>query len=197
MQRLSNLARPTAVAGAGAHNSAWRVLSAAHTHRAYCADGGEPPASDAARGRNDTAHVQRRYGWRAALRAERQAFIRGEGLGAAVDAVKAAEEREARRPKKDPRTATLRAERRYARQLAHLERLDEVAKVKAVRQAAKREIFEARQAADAARRADTLAAVEKAAVGWITEESLDEAVERCVDQFFVGEDALEHATRQM
>lgn len=196
MQRLSILARPTAAASSGA----WRKLSSTQPHRAYSsADGGEAEAAAAGttRGRNDTAHVQRRYEWRAALRAERQAFIRGEGLGAAVDAVKALEEREARRPKKDPRTATLRAERRYARQLAHLERLDEVAKVKAVRQAAKRQIFEARQAEDAKRRAETLAAVEKAAVGWITEETLDEAVDRCVDQFFVGDDALEHATRQM
>ena len=74
-----------------------------------------------------------------------------------------------------------------------MEKLARVQEVKAVREAAKRAIWERREAADAARRADTLAAVEHAAEGWVTEQTLDDAVDRCVDAFFAGEDAHSHA----
>ncbi len=144
--------------------------------------------------RKETDFVRRRYKWREALREERLAFLRGEGLGANSETARIEEQlKEERRPKVDPAIVAAREERRKQRQRKHIEMLAEVQERKAVRQAAKAQIWEQRQALNAARAAEELAAVEAASSTWINENTLDEAVERCVDAFFIADDAESHA----
>lgn len=121
------------------------------------------------------------------MREERLAFLRGEGLGANSEATKAEDRlKEERRPKFDPVVAAAREERRIERQSKHIKMLADVQERKAVRQVAKARIWEERQVQDAARAAEEFAAIEAAAVNWINENTLDEAVERCVDEFFIA-----------
>lgn len=145
--------------------------------------------------RQESDFVARRYKWRESLRADRLAFIKGEGLGANAEIAEEKERRkEGHRLEVDPAAVAAREERRIQRQQKHLAMLGEVQERKAVRQAAKHQIWEQRQAVNAARRAEELAAVEAAAANWVNESTLDEAVERCVDAFFIAGDADRHSS---
>lgn len=158
------------------------------------ASSAQPPQPRKPRGRNDTDYVKRRYGWREALREERLAFLRGEGLGAGDDLTKREEEKELRRPKKNPAVAQARIARRMERQHRHLEKLKEVQVKKAVRQEAKRQIWEVNQAKDEQRKSAELAAIEAAAHTWVNDSNLDDNLDRCVDAFFIADDASQHAS---
>jgi len=169
-----------------------RVAGSAIVQRGLCTastSAPQPPQARKPRGRNDTEYVQRRYGWREALREERLSFLRGEGIGAGAggDLARRELEKEMRRPKKDPAVTAARVARRLERQQRHLDKLEAVQVKKSVRQEAKRQIWEYKQEENTRIKAEELAAIEAVAHTWVNDANLDDNVDRCVDAFFIAD----------
>lgn len=174
-------------------STAWRSLCTNTSNTSAESATSSTASSDAPRrrGRNDTPYVQRRYGYRESMRAERIAYLRGEGLGASTS--KKEEGSAVKEPKDNTKAKLERAKRADERRRAHEARLALVQEKKAPREAAKAAIFEERQKELKERREAEFTAVLAAAEHWITDDKLDEAVEKVVDSFFIAGDAQMHS----
>lgn len=186
-----------------AASSARRPLCAAASDASTEKSSSSPLAQDEdsrrprSRKRNETPYVKRRYDYRSAMHEERLKFLRGEGIGATPAQSQSVEQSvqsvaKSRDEQTVSKNETERARRREERYRAHLERLTAVQELKAPRQAAKAAIWEERTRSLKERREHEFAAVTAAAETWITEDSLDQAVEQAVDAFFIAGDAALH-----